>query len=58
MRIVSSVKAGCKDDLKLQLPTDCVQNGILTVCTQLIYLHLFLLARQVAGRHQNKDTFL
>ena len=47
MRIVNSVKASSKDDLKLQFPTDCVQNGILTVSTQLIYLHLFLLPRKV-----------
>ena len=57
MRIVNSVKASSKEDSKLQLPTDCVQNGILTVCTQLIYLHLFLLSRRKQCR-QAEDLAL
>ena len=39
MRIVKSFEVSSKDDSKLQLPAECVQNGILTLFTQLIYIH-------------------
>ena len=42
MRIVNSFEVSSKDDLKLQLPAECVQNGIFTLFTQLIYIHLLL----------------
>ena len=46
MRIVNSFEVSAKDDSKLELPAECVQNGILTLFTQLIYIHLFLSRRK------------
>ena len=50
MRIVNSFEVSSKDDSKLQLPAECVQNGILTLFTQLIYIHLLLSRRRKQGQ--------
>ena len=38
MRIINSFEASFKNDLNLQFPTDCVLNGILSVCP-IIYFY-------------------
>ena len=41
MRIVNSFEVSSKDDSKLQLPAECVQNGILTLFTQYTFIYFF-----------------
>ena len=38
MRILNSFEASCKDDSNLWFPTNCVLNGILSVCP-IIYFY-------------------